>query len=173
MNSSWKQKSLSFALDSDQKISLIPYGPEHVSFYPQWFSTDPQLYQLTDTDPSVADFTATQQSIAEDPYSAVWIIYDNEIAVGDVGIFLHPWLEDYECEIEVMIAVQEFRRRGIAVAVIEFLIQFIKVERKERKKMIAKIKQGNIKSIRMFEKLGFKQEQFDEKFNTHILSLEF
>ncbi len=55
-----------------------------------------------------------------------------------------------------MIPELEARRRGIATEAVKIMINFGAKEYKKTK-FIAKIKEDNVASIKLFEKLGFKK----------------
>jgi len=107
--------------------------------------------------------------------------------VGDVNLFLYPYEdedgdEDGPCaapefcvgEIDVMVADQLHRGKGIGRAVVQAFVQYISrnldgimreyAEDKDMptpprlKLLMAKIKQDNVKSITLFKGLGFEQE---------------
>ena len=34
--------------------------------------------------------------------------------IGDINLFFHPYMEEYECEVDIMIADKTYRGKGIA-----------------------------------------------------------
>jgi RimJ/RimL family protein N-acetyltransferase len=109
-----------------------------------------------------------------------------ERMVGDVNLFLYPYEDEEEdqlpsetpefCagEVDIMIADQQHRGKGLGRSVVQAFLQYISRHRDgimqeyaEDKDMptpprlrllMAKINQGNAKSISLFKSLGFKQE---------------
>jgi RimJ/RimL family protein N-acetyltransferase len=105
--------------------------------------------------------------------------------VGDVNLFLYPHEDEGEeelpsaapefCvgEIDIMIAEQQYRGNGLGRAVVQAFVQYIYrhvdgimheyAEDKDMpppklKLLMAKINEGNAKSIMLFKSLGFEQE---------------
>lgn len=74
--------------------------------------------------------------------------------VGDINIFLHPYLEENEAEINIMIGDSKFRNQGIASAALKIMMDFA-YQQYKRTDFIAKIKSDNVASINLFKKLGF------------------
>ncbi|KAI6024906.1 GNAT domain-containing protein [Pisolithus microcarpus] len=127
------------------KVVLVPYREEHVEKYHQWMS-DPRLLQLTASEPlTLAEEYEMQSKSAmprllphqkwrEDPDKLTFIILavEKEGAlstcpmVGDVNLFLkgHPSDEDFEAEVEIMIAESDYRRRGIALEALRLMLSY-------------------------------------------------
>ena len=107
--------------------------------------------------------------------------------VGDVNLFLYPYEDEDDgesdepaelvfCvgEVDIMIADQEHRGKGLGRAVVQAFLQYIflhsdgilneyaqdkGVEAAPKLKLLmAKINEGNVKSIALFQSLGFEQE---------------
>ncbi|KAK4155450.1 GNAT domain-containing protein [Chaetomidium leptoderma] len=106
--------------------------------------------------------------------------------VGDVNLFLYPYEDEDEdeapsavpefCvgEVDIMVADQQHRGKGLGRAVVQAFLQYISrnlggimeeyAEDKDMpsppklKLLMAKINQGNTKSITLFKSLGFEQE---------------
>lgn len=107
--------------------------------------------------------------------------------VGDVNLFLYPHEDEGEeeelpsaapefCvgEIDIMVAEQQYRGNGLGRAVVQAFVQYIchhvdgitKEYAADKdmpappklKLLMAKINQGNAKSITLFKSLGFEQE---------------
>ncbi|KAK4044758.1 GNAT domain-containing protein [Parachaetomium inaequale] len=113
-----------------------------------------------------------------------------EKMVGDINLFLYPYEDDEEedeaeppssaapafCvgEVDIMIADQQHRGRGLGRAVVQAFLQYVSrnlggimreyAEDKDMasppglKLLMAKINQGNGKSLTLFKSLGFEQE---------------
>jgi ribosomal protein S18 acetylase RimI-like enzyme len=91
--------------------------------------------------------------------------------IGDVNLFLHADfnLSDYGihgggCELEIMIAREEYRGRGLATEAIQAIMRF-----SERKlgvsRFVAKVLKSNTASVALFEKkLGFELIEYVECF---------
>ncbi|GBE78730.1 N-acetyltransferase 9-like protein [Sparassis crispa] len=86
--------------------------------------------------------------------------------IGDVNLFLKglPHEEEFEAEVEVMIAEPAFRCRGLASAAVQLMLSYAtsaNVEARHhplpvpQEKLVARIGEANTPSIRLFEKLGF------------------
>ena len=73
--------------------------------------------------------------------------------IGDVNIFMHDSEDRSIAEIELMIALPEYRRRGFGLVVLRLMMKFA-VERLQISKFFAKISETNEASIRLFEKCG-------------------
>jgi RimJ/RimL family protein N-acetyltransferase len=109
----------------------------------------------------------------------------SERMVGDVNLFLYPHEDEGEEElpsaapefcvgvIDIMVAEQQYRGNGLGRAVVQAFVQYIcrhvdgimqeYAEDKDMpapklKLLMAKINQGNAKSITLFKSLGFEQE---------------
>eukprot|EP01016_Furgasonia_blochmanni_P050331 TRINITY_DN7767_c0_g1_i7.p2 TRINITY_DN7767_c0_g1~~TRINITY_DN7767_c0_g1_i7.p2 ORF type:complete len:109 (-),score=28.05 TRINITY_DN7767_c0_g1_i7:34-360(-) len=84
---------------------------------------------------------------------------------GDANLYFHNYFDADTAEIEVMIAEKASRQKGIAQEVLKILMRFC-AEVYKRDKFIAKIKNYNTASIKLFEKLGYTKfkdlPQFDE-----------
>lgn len=105
--------------------------------------------------------------------------------IGDINFFLYPWDDEAEddgadtggaqpsyCvgEIDIMIASQEDRGRGLGKAAVSTFMHYIWSNRAailreyqaaaqpELKSLMAKIKATNAQSIALFKSLGFEQE---------------
>jgi ribosomal protein S18 acetylase RimI-like enzyme len=96
--------------------------------------------------------------------------------IGDVNLFLYPDfnLEDYGiagggCEIEIMIAEESYRRRGLGLEALRLLMEFsaaqLGVER-----FVVKVLASNTASIELFEKkLGFRVVEYVECFDEVVM----
>ncbi|KAI0364896.1 acyl-CoA N-acyltransferase [Pilatotrama ljubarskyi] len=83
--------------------------------------------------------------------------------IGDVNLFLKgcPEDEDFEVEVEIMIAEPAFRRRGIAYTALQLMLSYATDPSSPpplpvpKDRLVARIGDKNEPSIRLFEKLGF------------------
>ena len=82
---------------------------------------------------------------------------------GDVNIFCQ-FLEKSEAEIEIMIAEQDCRRKGLGMIAVKLMMEFARKEL-GKTRFISKISQKNVPSIKLFEKLGYKLWKNVEVFN--------
>ena len=74
--------------------------------------------------------------------------------VGDVNLFLNDADDAAAAEIEVMVAVQSARRRGVAREALELLQAWAAGELRLRR-FVAKIGHANAPSAALFRKLGY------------------
>ncbi|XP_048653873.1 alpha/beta-tubulin-N-acetyltransferase 9 isoform X2 [Marmota marmota marmota] len=131
-----------------KKVVLVPYTSEHVPRYHEWMKSE-ELQRLTASEPlTLEQEYAMQCSWREDADKCTFIVLDAEkwqtqpvpteesCMAGDVNLFLTDIEDPTLGEIEVMIA--GVTKLGLT-------------------KFEAKIGQGNEPSIRMFQKLHFKQ----------------
>ncbi|KAI5981951.1 GNAT domain-containing protein [Pisolithus albus] len=167
------------------KVVLVPYREEHVEKYHQWMS-DPRLLRLTASEPlTLAEEYEMQKKWRDDPDKLTFIILavEKEGAlstcpmVGDVNLFLkgHPSDEDFEAEVEIMIAESDYRRRGIALEALRLLLSYAtgspstfmcppllqsvppppKPLPIPPQSLVVRVSQDNRPSISLFEKLQF------------------
>lgn len=87
---------------------------------------------------------------------------------GDCNLFMES-MEPGETEIEVMIAEEKSRRKGLAEESLKMLM-FYAIEHLGIKRFIAKIKNHNHPSLNLFQKLGFSIEKSVEIFQELHLS---
>lgn len=84
---------------------------------------------------------------------------------GDINLFFHEYMDEDECEIDVMIGNKNARGKGLAKESVLIMIKFGE-EIYKKKRFVAKIKEKNETSIQLFQKIGFKQikivKVFDE-----------
>lgn len=84
---------------------------------------------------------------------------------GDVNVFYHDDDDKTVGEMEVMIAEQDSRRKGLATEAVELMKKYV-MQKFGTKHLIAKIKQHNHGSIKLFsERLGFQQTESNDFFN--------
>lgn len=166
------------------KCILVPYRVEHVAKYHEWMKNE-EIQILTCSEPlSLEEEYEMQRTWLIDDDSEIYcvnfleltfIIISIEFAkkddvisgmCGDVNIFLN----EKEAEIEVMIAEDESRKKGIAFEALNMIIEY---SRKHLviEKFVAKILDGNDASIALFEKLGFKKVKYVEVFKEHVLEM--
>ncbi|PCH33013.1 acyl-CoA N-acyltransferase [Wolfiporia cocos MD-104 SS10] len=166
----------------DRDVVLVPYKNEHVVKYHEWMSS-PELLELTASEPLTLEEEYEMQKkwqIDEDKLTFIILathdpdgkaIADAEAEldlttlpmVGDVNLFLKGSKEDddFEAEVEIMIAEPAYRRRGLARAALQLMLSFAtspdlpKPLPVPKDKLVVRIGEKNTPSVRLFEKLGF------------------
>lgn len=73
----------------------------------------------------------------------------------DINLFFFDYLEENEAEINVMIAEDSAKCKGLALESIQIMMDFA-YKYYKKSKILAKIKTNNFASIKLFEKLNFK-----------------
>ena len=153
-------------LEND-KVRLIQYRVEHVPMYNQWMK-DPYLQEMTSSEPlTLEEEYDLQKDWEQDPLKWIFLIADrsdDNRVVGDVDLFLHAYLPKGEAELLVMIAEPTARRKGLACQAVALMMQFA-IQEFQIHRFIVKILSKNVPSIKMFEKLGFKQYEYVEAFD--------
>ena len=160
------------------KVVLVPYRPEHLKQYHEWMK-DPALLEATGSEPlSLEEETEMQKSWRDDTDKCIFIVLAREkcsfddgdfiannrsAMVGDVNLFLtnEEVDEDQEsslyqqAEIDIMIAEQEFRGKGLGREACLLMMNFGAMKLNLRR-FFSKISEENIASLALFEqKLGF------------------
>uniref|UniRef100_A0A8C9PBL9 Alpha/beta-tubulin-N-acetyltransferase 9 n=1 Tax=Spermophilus dauricus TaxID=99837 RepID=A0A8C9PBL9_SPEDA len=151
-----------------KKVVLVPYTSEHVPRYHEWMKSE-ELQRLTASEPlTLEQEYAMQCSWREDADKCTFIVLDAEkwqaqpvpteesCMAGDVNLFLTDVEDPTLGEIEVMIAARRVAR-GLHCALALLSDTSGGVTKLGLTKFEAKIGQGNEPSIRMFQKLHFKQ----------------
>jgi RimJ/RimL family protein N-acetyltransferase len=146
------------------RLTLVPYLPHHVPRYHQWM-TRTELLAATASEPlSLEEEYENQQSWASDPHKLTFIIVVNHnwdkdcgprnVMVGDVNMFLSKC--GTEGELEIMLAEETARGKGLAVQVLVAFMFYVTREVPTVKKFVVKISKSNAASIALFRrKLGF------------------
>ncbi|KAF9644015.1 acyl-CoA N-acyltransferase [Thelephora ganbajun] len=160
----------------DEKIVLAPYRPEHVLRYHEWMQ-DEALRELTASEPlSLEEEYKMQAKWRIDGDKLTFIILartsGGELAtsdiptltmIGDVNIFFHgtPEDQDFEAEVEIMIAEPDYRRKGLASRALQLMLTYATAPDSEpplpvsKESLVARIGDRNKASITLFQKLGF------------------
>jgi len=117
----------------DSAVHLVPYLPEHVPRYHAWMQ-DTYLLATTASERLTLEQEYTMQETWRiDPEKHTFIILDKSLTclqhlqsttnrgkmAGDVNIFLLPNLGDNVGELEIMIAEQASRRKGLATRALQ------------------------------------------------------
>uniref|UniRef100_A0ACD5XIC6 Uncharacterized protein n=1 Tax=Avena sativa TaxID=4498 RepID=A0ACD5XIC6_AVESA len=160
-----------------ERAVLVPYLREHVPRYHEWMQ-DPALLEATASEPlSLAQEFEVHRSWTLDPLKHTFIVLDKELIqgefvvgnphteamVGDVNIYMND-SDDLElAEIEIMIAEQKSRGKGLGQEVTLLMMAFA-VEKYKIHTFRAKISDSNTASLKLFRKLGFKDVSYSAAF---------
>lgn len=142
-------------------LRLDPYTPAHVPAYHAWM-TSPALLAATGSEPlSLAEEAASCAAWRADPDKLTFLLAQPAARrlVGDVNVVFDPPGEDAGvAEVDVIVAVEAARRRGVARAAVRAAMAYA-VCALERgvSGFVAKIKAGNEASVGLFRGLGFQE----------------
>lgn len=140
-------------------LLLVPYAHNHVPCYHAWMQST-ELLELTASEPlSLSEEQENMQSWRNDPTKITFVILDSSfnppIMAGDVNLYLLPDEDEDEeqglAEIEVMIAEQNSRRKGLAKNALWLMMAFVTLHLPVRT-FVAKILNHNLPSISLFTK---------------------
>ncbi|KAL0445404.1 UNVERIFIED_CONTAM: N-acetyltransferase 9-like protein [Sesamum latifolium] len=149
-----------------EKVILVPYMKEHVPKYHVWMQ-DPSILQATASEPLTLDQEYEMQlSWIQDLLKQTFIVLDKELVVGefihgephteamvgDVNIFMNDPDDPQMAEVEIMIAEQKSRGKGLAKESILLMMAFA-VENFGIHLFRAKIGESNEASLNLFQKL--------------------
>ena len=127
---------------------------------------DPYLQEVTASEPlSLTEEYEMQAQWRYDPFKCTFLIKQNgdswEIEhgieappkglIGDVNMFMHDAEDRSNAEIELMVALPQYRRHGVGRRAVSMMMRY-GVEALGIKRFFAKISDTNIASIRLFEK---------------------
>ncbi|XP_057792950.1 GCN5-related N-acetyltransferase 9 isoform X2 [Salvia miltiorrhiza] len=167
-----------------ERVILVPYMKEHVPRYHVWMQ-DPAILQATASEPLTLDQEYEMQlSWVQDPLKQTFIVLDKELVVGDfnhgephteamvgdVNIFMNDLDDPQIAEVEIMIAEQKSRGKGLAKESILLMIAFA-VKNFGIHNFRAKIGLANEASLNLFKKLGFMEASCSEIFKEVTLEL--
>merc|ERR1719376_1990067 len=153
------------------KVILVPYCKHHVAKYHEWMKSE-ELQHLTGSEPLTLEQEYEMQATWRDSDDkCTFIVLDKnafeeeetndevKAMVGDTNLFLSLDEDNDQkvvAEAEIMIAEKEARGRRLGWEAMNLMLKYgvdsLKVTRFE-----AKIKDDNLASIKMFEKLGFEK----------------
>ncbi|KAK4437520.1 N-acetyltransferase 9-like protein [Sesamum alatum] len=182
-NFSGYTKRMKVSLEGE-KVILVPYMKEHVPKYHVWMQ-DPSILQATASEPLTLDQEYEMQlSWVQDPLKQTFILLDKELVVGefihgephteamvgDVNIFMNDLDDPQMAEVEIMIAEQKSRGKGLAKESILLMMAFA-VENFGIHLFRAKIGESNEASLNLFQKLGFKETSRSEIFKEVTVEL--
>ncbi|XP_008829679.2 N-acetyltransferase 9 isoform X3 [Nannospalax galili] len=165
-----------------KKVALVPYTAMHVPRYHEWMKSE-ELQRLTSSEPlTLEQEYAMQYSWQEDADKCTFIVLDakkwqaqphpteESCMVGDVNLFLMDLEDPALGEIEVMIAEPSYRGQGFGTEAALLMMSY-GMTKLGLTKFEAKIGQENKPSIRMFQKLHFKQVAASNVFQEVTLRL--
>jgi len=153
------------------RCTLVPYRREHVPRYHEWMK-DPAIREATASEPlSVEEEHAMQEEWAADESKCTFILCDNTLPpgvdamCGDVNIFLNDHDDPkHTAEIEIMVAEQGSRRKGIAVEALEIFMSYCHMALGV-KTFRAKIGFDNAPSLALFrDKMKFREKSSSDVF---------
>jgi len=157
-----------------QRCKLVPYTADHVPTYNKWLN-DPYIQQMTQTEPySLSQEYEFQKEWMDDRNKYIFIILDRSLddaMAGDINLFIQNEAESIG-ELNIMIAEDQSRRKGIATETIGLIIDFAK-KHFELKQFVAKIQHDNESSIKLFKKSGFVETEYIEQFKEYTFTLTF
>lgn len=169
-----------------ERVVLVPYRRAHVEKYHEWMQS-PELLEATASEPLLLEEEFEMQaSWRDDDGKCTFIVLDAsdvdpasldssslDRMIGDTNFFLQDPDEDDEdavpsAEIEIMIAEQSARRKGLASEALRLMMRYghdvLKLER-----FVAKIGAANAPSLALFESLGYQRVAYVEAFEEHEL----
>ncbi|CAL4094321.1 unnamed protein product [Meganyctiphanes norvegica] len=164
-------------------VVLVPYRESHVEKYHQWMKST-ELQELTASEPlSLEEEYAMQRSWREDENKCTFIVLDKDLyeetghdevaaMIGDTNLFLTDSDDPTMAEAEIMIAETRFRGKKRGWEAILLMLRY-GMENLGITKYEVKIGLNNMASIKMFEKMQFKEESRSEVFeevtlNSHV-----
>eukprot|EP00892_Ulva_mutabilis_P003133 jgi/Ulvmu1/12820/UM098_0001.1 len=144
-----------------RNVILIPYEPKHVGTYHKWMQ-DPQLQELTESEPlSLEQEYDMQQSWRRDSDKCIFILLDRSLPgdhggamAGDVNIFLNDPEDPHMAEIEVMVAEERSRGKGVGREALLLMMQY-SIRCLGVTGFVAKIITTNVPSLTLFSDNGF------------------
>ena len=166
---------------TNKSIFLIPYRKEFVLKYHEWMQ-DPNLLEMTASEAlSLEKEYEMQQSWFEDEKKCTFIISivpsidmfanstevnENDILdlhctnmIGDVNLFFNDYDYKNKCEIEIMIAKEDQRRKGYGKEAIQMMMQY-GIDMLDVEIFYCKIHEDNIASRQLFQKLGYTEVNY-------------
>ncbi|KAK2443083.1 hypothetical protein P8452_21471 [Trifolium repens] len=168
-----------------KKVILVPYMEPHVPKYHQWMQ-DPSLLEATASEPlSLEQEYQMQLSWSRDLNKETFIVLDKDLLVGtfshgqshveamvgDVNIFMNDINNPQIAEVEIMIAEQTSRGKGLGKESVLIMMAFA-IEKLGIKSFQVKIGESNVESINLFKKLGFVQTSHSNIFKEVTLELQ-
>lgn len=163
------------------QVILVPYDEVHVEKYHQWMM-DPVLQRLTGSEPLTLDQEyEMQKTWVRDADKCTFIVLDKPVfektrdkvssMIGDTNLYFTDPSDPLLGEIEVMIACEESRGRGLGKEIMLAMMKFAK-EILGTKSLIARIKFDNEPSLKLFKRLEFVESSRSEFFKEVTLLLD-
>lgn len=163
------------------RVILVPYEKLHVEKYHAWM-TDPDLRRLTGSEPlSLEEEYKMQETWVRDTDKCTFIVLEKALydttkdevdsMIGDTNLYFTDHDDPYLGEIEVMIASQQCRGRGLGKEVVMLMMAFAK-EVLGTERLIARIKFDNEASLNLFHRLGFVEQSRSQFFSEITLLLD-
>uniref|UniRef100_A0A6B2EIE3 Putative phosphoglucosamine acetyltransferase n=1 Tax=Phlebotomus kandelakii TaxID=1109342 RepID=A0A6B2EIE3_9DIPT len=158
------------------RVILVPYEEKHVPRYHEWMKS-PELQEATSSSPlSLEEEYQMQKSWRDDSDKYTFIVLDKNLfretsdevksMVGDVNMFLLPDVDDIKTgELTIMIAENSARRKGLGIETMLLMMNYC-IRTLQIKKFVALIGEKNSASVKLFEKLNFREVErtyFGEK----------
>ncbi|KAK8959136.1 hypothetical protein KSP40_PGU020617 [Platanthera guangdongensis] len=160
-----------------KKVFLVPYMREHVPKYHEWMR-DPALLFATGSEPLTLDQEYDMHLCwTRSPNKHTFIVLDKDLIeggfvhgephmeamVGDVNIYMNDPNDFQLAEIEIMIAEQKSRGKGLGEESVLMMMAFA-VKKYGIQTFCAKIGESNTTSLKLFHKLGFKDVSHSDAF---------
>lgn len=149
-------------------VELVPYRREHVPTYHSWME-DSWIREMTASEPlSLEEEYDMQLSWKEDPEKCTFIVLarveggEPEMA-GDVNLFFNDLDDKNVCEVEVMIAEERWRRKGLAQEALLMMMRY-GLDKLGARTFYCKIGDANQASRALFDKLGYTRHAYVEAF---------
>ncbi|KAJ6808337.1 N-acetyltransferase 9-like protein isoform X1 [Iris pallida] len=167
-----------------EKVILVPYMSDHVPRYHDWMQ-DPLLLEATGSEPlSLEQEYQMHLSWTNDPNKHTFIVLDKQLIegqflhghphveamVGDVNIYMNDLDNLQMAEVEIMIAEQKSRGKGLGEEAVLLMMAFA-VEKYGIQTFRVKIGESNTASLKLFRKLGFVSASYSEVFKEVTLEL--
>ncbi|KAG8564988.1 hypothetical protein GDO81_012654, partial [Engystomops pustulosus] len=164
------------------RVVLVPYEPHHVpSRYHEWMKSE-ELQKLTASEPlTLEQEYDMQRSWRQDNDKCTFIILDRgrwdegcpeeQCMVGDVNLFLVDPGNPSLAEIEIMIAEPTSRGKGFGEESARLMLYY-GATKLGISTFQAKIGQENLTSVRLFNRLHFKEVSYSSVFEEMTLHWE-
>ena len=137
-----------------ERCRLVPYCAHHVPTYHAWMQ-DPAILEATASEPlTLEEEYRMCESWRADTDKCTFIVEVDGSPVGDVNLFLNDPDDSRAAEIEVMVAVQTARRRGVAAESLA-LLQAWAAGALGLRTFRAKVGHANAPSLALFRRLGY------------------
>eukprot|EP01023_Acetabularia_acetabulum_P014942 TRINITY_DN17262_c0_g1_i1.p3 TRINITY_DN17262_c0_g1~~TRINITY_DN17262_c0_g1_i1.p3 ORF type:complete len:202 (-),score=34.66 TRINITY_DN17262_c0_g1_i1:162-767(-) len=155
-----------------EKVTLVPYRPKHVKKYHAWMQDQTLLEQTASEPLTLQKEYEMQHQWENDANKCTFILIDNDFSVidgknttnndeingmaGDINLFLNDHNDKKTAEIDVMVAEQKSRRKGIAKESVLLMMGY-GFKNLGLIRFVAKIGFSNYASQQLFSCLGFKE----------------